>query len=91
MCLNVKPSFRDARLAAQHILDVGGSRTQLVGLAHRQPLARLGLDMVDETGQVAARLGSVVGRKVGLHRLQLGVKSRLQASGEMEAVDQVDM
>ena len=60
---------RDRRLAAQHSLDLLGRREQLVGLAHGEMLARLGLDMVDEGRQVAARLRRIVVRQIGLHRL----------------------
>ena len=60
---------RDRRLAAQHGLHLFGRREQLVGLAHGEMLARLGLDMVDECHQVAARLRRIVVRQIGLHRL----------------------
>ena len=58
-------------LAAEHGLDALGPRNELVGLAYRELLARLGLDMVDEAGQVQTRLRGVVGGEIGLHRLQL--------------------
>ena len=60
---------RDRRLAAQHSLDLLCRREQLVGLARGEMLARLGLDMVDECRQVAARLRRIVVRQIGLHRL----------------------
>jgi hypothetical protein len=56
-------------LATQHGLDLPGRRDKLVGLAHRELLARLGLDMIDEPRQVAAGLRRIVGRQVRLHRL----------------------
>src|SRR5258706_15790235 len=60
---------RDRRLAAEHGLHLLGRRDELVGLAHREMLARLGLDMVDEGRQVAARLRRIVVRQISLHRL----------------------
>src|SRR5258706_13409424 len=60
---------RDRRLAAQHGLHLFGRREQLVGLAHGEMLARLGLDMVDECRQVAARRGRFVVRQIVLHGL----------------------
>src|SRR5258708_4251867 len=60
---------RDRRLAARHVLDLLCRREQLVGLAHGEMLARLGLDMVDECRQIAARLRWIVVRQIGLHRL----------------------
>ncbi len=60
---------RDGRLAAEHGSDLLGRREQLVGLAHGEMLARLGLDMVDEGHQVAARLRRIGVRQIGLHRL----------------------
>src|SRR5258706_5988731 len=59
---------RDRRLAAEHGLDLFGRREQLVGLAHRQRLARLGIDVIDEPREVAAGLWRVVCRPVRPHR-----------------------
>ena len=58
--LNVTRALSPRRLAAQHGLDLLRRREQLVGLAHGEMLARLGLDMVDECRQVAARLRRIV-------------------------------
>ena len=60
---------RDRRLAAQHGLELLRCRDELIGLAHRESLARLGLGMVDEGHQVVAGLSRIVVRQVRLHRL----------------------
>jgi ketosteroid isomerase-like protein len=47
--------------------------------------------MVDEACQVTTGLGSVVGRKVSLHGLQLTIEAGLDTLGrQVKAVDQVD-
>ncbi len=70
-----------SRLAAQHRLDPRGCRKQLIGLSHREHFARLGFDMADEARQVTTGLGSVVGRKVSLHGLQLTIEAGLDTLG----------
>ncbi len=57
----------------------------MIGLIHRELLARLGLDMIDETHQVITGLGSVISRKVSLHGLQLTIEAGLDAMRQLEA------
>src|SRR5260221_816605 len=78
---------RDRRLAAEHGLDLRGRRDELVGLAHRQPLARLRLRLADEVAEITAGGGRLpsIDRLEG--RVELDVQAILQAAGEAHTVD----
>lgn len=73
LCLNV--------LAAQDSLNLPGRRKELIGLAHREMLARLRVDVIDEARQITTGLRYVVGLKIGLHSLQLTIEAGLDALG----------
>ena len=77
-------------LAAQHHLDLGGCRDQLIGLSHGEHFARLGFDLADEVGQIRAGRSGIarVNRAEGIP--QLRIQARLQPLGELEAVNRVD-
>src|SRR5258706_1783883 len=74
-------------LAAEDRLYLLGRRDQLGGLARREALAGMGLDIAAEIGQLAAgggRLPSIDNRE---RILELVVQGVLQAAGEVVAVD----
>jgi hypothetical protein len=60
-------------------LDLPGRREELVGLAHREMLARLSVDMIDEARQITTGLRSIVDLKIGQHSLQLTIEAGLDA------------
>lgn len=60
---------RSMHLAAQHPLNLPGSRQQLVGLGRYEMLARLSVDMSDKACQITAGLSRIVDHKVSLHDL----------------------
>src|SRR5258706_13523344 len=81
---------RDRRLAAEHGSDLRGRCDQLVGLAHRQPLARLRLRLADEVAQITARRDRLPGIDCLESRVELDVQAILQAAGEAHAVARLD-